>query len=285
VNQLPLAKRVAVVAALVEGNSIRSTARMTNVSKPTILKLLADLGTACAAFHNEHVRRVKAQRIQCDEIWQFVGAKAKNCTPEQKAAGWGDVWTFTAIDADTKLVISWFVGSRDPFSARWFMRDRERIVTHPQLTTDGHAMYPAAIASAFTNKTTFENEVDYAQLVKVYGNPRDGEVRYSPGNMIGTMKEVIRGNPDPMHISTSFVERQNLSMRMGMRRFTRLTNAFSKKVENHVYAIALYFMHYNFVRIHGTLRVTPAMASGLSDHVWSIEELIALLDRTGAVAA
>jgi IS1 family transposase len=279
-NQLPMSKRVAVVAALVEGNSIRATARMTDVSKPTILKLLADLGTECAAYHNAHVRNLRSRRIQCDEIWQFVGAKQKNATTEQKAAGWGDVWTWTAIDADTKLVPSWFIGARDPISAWWFMRDlTSRLITRVQLTTDGLTAYLTAVEEAF------ESEIDFAQLVKVYGVPRDGAVRYSPAKMLGTRREVIRGNPDPKHISTSYIERQNLSMRMGMRRFTRLTNAFSKKVENHAHAVALYFMHYNFARIHGTLRTTPAMAAGLSDHVWSLEEIVGLLDRTSAVAA
>ena len=280
-NQLPLSKRVAVVAALVEGNSIRSTARMTNVSKPTILKLLADLGTACAAYHNEHVRNLRAQRIQCDEIWQFVGAKAKNVkTAEQQARGWGDVWTWTAIDADTKLIASWFIGSRDPITAWWFMRDLcSRLATRVQLTTDGHRAYLTAVEEAF------EGEIDFAMLVKVYGQPREGAVRYSPAQFITAQREVIRGNPDPRHISTSFVERQNLSMRMGMRRFTRLTNGFSKKVENHAHAVALYFMHYNFARIHGTLRVTPAMAAGLTDHAWSTEEMIGLMDARARVAA
>lgn len=279
-NQLPTAKRAAVVAALVEGNSIRSTARMTNVSKPTILKLLAELGVACAAFHNANVRMLSSRRLQCDEIWQFVGAKEKNVTEEQKAHGWGDVWTWTAIDADTKLIASWFIGGRDAYSARWFMKDLcGRLLKRVQLTTDGHHAYLTAV------DTAFDGEVDYAQIVKIYGTAREGTVRYSPSTMINTQREVIRGNPDPRHISTSFVERQNLSMRMGMRRFTRLTNGFSKKVENHAHAVALYFMHYNFARIHGTLRVTPAMAAGLSDHVWSIEEIVGLLDRSNAVAA
>jgi IS1 family transposase len=247
---------------------------MTDVSKPTILKLLADLGTACAQFHNEHVRNLRSRRIQCDEIWQFVGAKAKNVTPEQKAQGWGDVWTWTAIDADTKLVASWSVSARDAFAARWFMLDlTSRLSTRVQLTTDGHHTYLDAIENAF------ESEIDYAQLVKIYGTPREGAARYSPASFVGSRREVIRGNPDPRHISTSYVERHNLSMRMGMRRFTRLTNAFSKKVENHAHAVALYFVHYNFARIHGTLRVTPAMAAGLADHVWSLEEIIALLDN------
>jgi IS1 family transposase len=279
-NQLPLSKRVAVVSALVEGNSIRSTVRMTDVSKPTILKLLADLGTACAAFHNEHVRNVRARRIQCDEIWQFVGAKEKNVTPEQKAEGWGDTWTWTAIDADTKLIPSWFVGSRDATSAWWFMRDLcSRLATRVQLTSDGHTAYLTAVEEAF------EGEIDYAMLVKIYGQPRDGAVRYSPAKFQTARREVIRGNPDPAHISTSYVERQNLSMRMSMRRFTRLTNAYSRKVENHAHAVALYFVHYNFARVHGTLRVTPAMAAGLADHVWGLEEIVELLDRSSMVAA
>lgn len=187
------------------------------------------------------------------------------------------------------MIVSWFIGSRDPFSARWFMRDvRSRIMTRPQLTTDGHSAYLAAVESAFTDPTTFTNQVDYAQLVKIYARPTEAAsraVRYSPSKFIGAQREVIRGNPDPAHISTSYVERQNLSMRMGMRRFTRLTNAFSKKVENHAHAVALYFLHYNFARIHGTLRVTPAMAAGVSDHVWSLEEIVALLDRSTAERA
>jgi IS1 family transposase len=274
-------KRVAVVSALVEGNSIRSTSRMTGISKTTILKLLADLGPECAAFHNAHVRNLRAQRIQCDEIWQFVGAKQKNATPKQKAAGWGDVWVWTGIDADTKLIVSWFLGQRDPISAWWFMRDLcSRLITRVQLTTDGLNAYLTAV------KEAFESEIDYAQLVKIYGGAtRENAVRYSPANFISARKEVIRGNPDPKHISTSYVERQNLSMRMGMRRFTRLTNAFSKKAENHAHMVALYFVHYNFARVHGTLKTTPAMAAGLADRVWSNEEMIGLLDRTNAAAA
>jgi IS1 family transposase len=279
-NQLPITKRVAVVAALVEGNSIRSTSRLTGISKTTILKLLAELGTACAAFHNEHVRNVRAQRIQCDEIWQFVGAKQKNVTPEQAAEGWGDVWTWTGIDADSKLIVSWLLGTRDAQSAWWFMRDLcSRIITRVQMTTDGFTAYLPAVEEAFAS------EIDFAQLVKVYGAPRDGAVRYSPARLMHTRSEVIRGNPDPKHISTSFVERQNLSMRMGIRRFTRLTNAFSKKAENHAHAVALYFVHYNFARVHGTLKQTPAMAAGLADHPWTLEEIVRLLDRENAVAA
>jgi IS1 family transposase len=279
-NKLTTAKRIAVVAALVEGNSVRSTVRMTDVSKPTILKLLADLGTECAAYHNATIRNLRAQRIQCDEIWQFVGAKAKNTSPEKKAQGWGDVWTWTAIDADTKLIASWFIGSRDATSAWWFMRDlTSRLITRVQLTSDGFPAYLSAVGEAF------ESEIDYAQLVKVYGAPRDGAVRYSPARFLTSRSEVITGSPDPKHISTSYVERQNLSMRMSMRRFTRLTNGFSKKAENHAHAVALYFMHYNFARVHTTLRVTPAMQAGLSNHVWSLAEIVGLLDTSSVKAA
>jgi len=275
-----MSKRVAVVSALVEGNSLRSTCRMTGVAMNTVLKLLAELGTACAAFHNEHVRNIRAQRIQCDEIWQFVGAKQKNATPEQKAVGWGDCWTWTAMDADSKLIVSWFLGQRDPISAWWFMRDlASRLITRVQLSTDGLNAYRTAVEEAF------ESEIDYAQLVKVYGQSRDGAVRYSPASFLSARKEVIRGNPDPAHISTSYNERQNLTMRMGMRRFTRLTNGFSKKAENHAHAVALHYLHYNFARVHKTLRVTPAMEAGLATHVWSLAEIVGLLDRPSALAA
>lgn len=279
-NQLSMSKRVAVVSALVEGNSLRSTCRMTGVAMNTVLKLLAELGTECAAYHNAYVRNLRARRIQCDEIWQFIGAKEKNARDEQKAQGWGDCWTWTAIDADTKLIASWFIGSRDATSAWWFMRDlTSRLISRVQLTTDGHSAYLTAVEQAFAS------EIDYAQLVKIYGAPREGAVRYSPAKLLQTEKEVIRGNPDPRHISTSFVERQNLTMRMSMRRFTRLTNGFSKKAENHAHAVAVHFLHYNFARVHKTLRCTPAMEAGLSDHVWSLEEVIGLLDRRSAVAA
>ena len=272
-NRLSTKERAQVVRALVEGNSIRSTVRMTGIAKNTIVKLLVELGAECAAYHNEHVRNIRSKRIQCDEIWQFIGAKAKNVTPEKKAQGWGDCWTWTGLDADSKLMVSWFVGQRDAMSAWWFMRDLcSRIITRVQLTSDGLPAYLPAVEEAF------ESEVDFAQLVKVYGAPRDGAVRYSPAKMLATRSEVIRGNPDPKHISTSYVERQNLTMRMSMRRFTRLTNGFSKKAENHMAMISLYFMFYNFARVHQTLRVTPAMEAGIADHVWTIDEMITLMD-------
>jgi IS1 family transposase len=264
----------------VEGNSIRSTVRMTNVSKPTVLKLLADLGDACAAYHHEHVRGLKSQRIQVDEIWSFIGAKAKNVTTEaQQGASWGDCWTWNAIDADSKLIVSWLVGPRTPSMAFELMKDLAgRLDGHVQLTIDGLYWYPHAV------ERFFGIGVDYAVLKKHYSGS-DGGGRYSPANFSGSTKEEITGSPDPKHISTSFAERQHLSMRMGMRRFTRLTNGFSKKLENHMAANALYFLHYNFARVHRTLRVTPAMAAGIATHVWSIDEIVGLLDTRSALAA
>jgi IS1 family transposase len=279
-NRLPISKRVAVVSALVEGNSLRSTCRMTGVAMNTVLKLLADLGEACAQLHDERVRNVRAKRVQADEVWQYVYAKAKN-VPEDKQGtfGFGDVWTWTAIDADTKLIISYLVAPRQPGSAFALMGDlAARITGHPQLTTDGLYWYPHAVERAFGI------DVDYGVIKKNY-EPQGHSGRYSPANFVNATKEVIRGNPDEKHISTSFVERQNLTMRMSMRRFTRLTNGFSKKLENHVAAVAIHFAHYNFCRVHQTLRVTPAMEAGLTDTVWSLERLVGLLDRFNAAAA
>jgi IS1 family transposase len=273
-------QKTRVVAALVEGNSIRSTVRMTGVAKNTVLRMVLDLAEACAAYHNRHVRNLKVRRLQCDEIWQFVGAKAKNTRPEKKAIGWGDVWTWTAIDADTKLCVSYLVGGRDLGWAKEFMEDcASRIKNRVQITTDGHKAYLEAVENAFGA------DIDYAQLQKIYGAVTENETRYSPARCIGCDMKVVSGNPDPKHVSTSFVERQNLSMRMSIRRFTRLTNAFSKKIENHAAAVAIWFMYYNFCRVHQTLRVTPAMESGLSDHVWSIQELCALLPKLPSSAA
>jgi IS1 family transposase len=273
-NVLGTEKRVQVISALVEGNSINSTTRMTGVAKHTILNLLRDLGVACADYHDANVRNLKVRHLQCDEIWAFVGAKKKNATPEQKAEGWGDVWTWTALDADTKLMVSYMVGKRDTGWATDFMVDcSERITGRPQITTDAHKPYLAAIEEAFGGYC------DYAMLHKIYGAPEQNEARYSPATCIGSDMKVVSGNPYFKHVSTSYVERQNLTMRMSMRRFTRLTNGFSKKLENHGYAVALHFMHYNFCRVHKTLRVTPAMEAGLADHVWTIEELIELLNQ------
>jgi len=271
-NRLSVSERAAILGLLVEGNSLRAITRLTGVSINTVTKLLVDLGTACARFHNEFVQDLKVRRLQCDEIWCFVGAKAKNVSPERKEEGWGDTWTWTAIDADTKLCVSYLVGGRDAGWAADFMNDcASRINSRVQVTTDGHHAYLEAVEGAFGM------DVDYAQLQKIYGAPSDAEVRrYSPAKCIGTDMKVVSGNPDPKHVSTSFVERQNLTMRMGMRRFTRLTNGFSKKVENHAHMVAIHFMFYNYARIHKTLRVTPAMEAGLANHVWSLEEIIEL---------
>jgi IS1 family transposase len=270
-NKLTIEERKRVVAALVEGNSLRAITRMSGVHRTTIQKLLVELGQACSEYQDKAFRNLPCKRLQCDEIWAFVGAKEKNCTPEMKREGCGDIWTWVALDAETKLVPTWFVGSRDAGAAYHFMHDlKARLANRVQLTTDGHGAYLYAVEDAFGS------EIDYAQLVKIYGNSPD-ETRYSPAQCMGARKAVIAGDPVYQHVSTSYVERQNLTMRMGMRRFTRLTNGFSKKVENHECAIALHFMYYNFCRIHQTLRVTPAMEAGVSDHVWSLEEVIALL--------
>jgi IS1 family transposase len=248
---------------------------MLGVGKHTVLRLLEDAGCACAVYHDAMVRGLEVKRLQCDEIWAFVYGKDKNLTLEQIKAGAGSVWTWTAIDADSKLIISYMLGDRGARTADAFMRDvASRIANRIQLTTDGHRVYAEAVEGAFGS------DIDYAMLVKIYGASGDNpESRYSPATCIGCRTGVLSGKPDPKYISTSYVERQNLSMRMGMRRFTRLTNGFSKKIENHGHQVALYFFHYNFCRVHSTLRVTPAMEAGLTDHVWSLEELVALFPQ------
>jgi IS1 family transposase len=248
---------------------------MTGAAKNTVVKLLADMGTACATFHDFHVRDLKVRRMQADEIWCFVGCKKKNATPTQKAEGWGDVWTWVGMDADTKLVIGYLVGGRDGGWARDFMEDcAGRIRNRVQLTTDAHRAYLVAVENAFGA------DIDYAMLHKIFGAPSDEETRrYSPAQCIGSDMKTIIGRPDPDHVSTSYVERQNLTMRMSMRRFTRLTNGFSKKVENHAHAVALHYMYYNFCRVHQTLRVTPAMEAGIADRVWTVEDMIAMLPK------
>jgi len=273
-NRLDSDERIRVVAALVEGNSIRSTSRMTGVARNTVTKLLVDLGQACMKYHDEHVRQLTVRRLQCNEIWAYVGAKARNVSAAKKEIGWGDVWTWVGVDADTKLVVSYLVGGRGADWAKDFMEDcASRIKNRVQITTDGHKAYLEAVESAFGA------DVDYAQLHKIYGASLENEARYSPAVCIGCeMKQVI-GNPDPKHVSTSYVERQNLTLRMHMRRFTRLTNGFSKKIDDHGYAVALHFMYCNFVRIHSTLRVTPAMESGLSNHAWELSDLVGLLSN------
>ena len=273
-NKLSTERRAQIVRALVEGASINSVCRMTGVSNNTVLKLLADLGKACAAYQDRTLRNLTCKKIQCDEIWSFCYAKEKNVPEEMKGKlGFGDVWTWTAIDADTKLIASYLVGDRTAIYARKFIDDlASRLANRVQLTTDGHRPYLTAV------EQSFGNDVDYAMLDKIYNAPpTDRTTRYSPADCCGTRKTTIKGNPDMAHVSTSFVERQNLTMQMSMRRFTRLTNAFSKKVENHMHSVAMYMMFYNFCRIHKSLRVTPAMAAGISDHVWSLEEMVGLL--------
>jgi IS1 family transposase len=272
-NQLSTEKRTQIVAALVEGNSIRSIVRMTGASKNTIAKLLVELGAACSEYLNKTLVNLNSKRIQCDEIWSFVGAKQKNVPAEKRNQfGIGDVWTWVAIAADSKLICSWLVGKRDIGSATEFMQDlASRLKNRVQLTTDSHKPYLTAVPDGFGE------DIDYAMLLKIYGTDPGSEKRYSPAVCTGCEKRPKIGDPDPKHISTSFIERQNLTMRMQMWRFTRLTNAFSKKIENHVASIALHYMHYNFCRIHQTLRVTPAMEAGISNHVWSIADLVSLL--------
>lgn len=273
-NKLDTAKRVAVVAALVEGNSLRATARMTGVARMTVEKLLRDLGAACAEHHDATVRNLKSRRVECDEIWSFVGAKQKN-VPEDKRGQWGDIWTWTAIDATSKLIISYRVGQRTVNDAHEFMNDvAARLTSRVQMTTDNLRLYLNAVDEAFGM------DIDYATLEKRYGVNMPSAIaahRYSPAKITSMKAATITGNPVKRHISTSYVERQNLTMRMHMRRFTRLTNGFSKKAEMHAYAVALHFAYYNFAKVHQTLRVTPAMEAGLTDRVWSLDDLVALL--------
>jgi IS1 family transposase len=275
-HKLPLEKRVQILSMLVEGSSMRSISRVADVSINTVDKLLVDAGKACVQFHDRTVHGVKSSKVQCDEIWSFCYAKAKNVkTAKAAPEGAGDVWTWTALDSVSKLIVTWMVGGRDAGYAVEFIGDlKRRLATRVQLTTDGLRVYLEAV------EATFGSDVDYAQLVKLYGESshQGPERKYSPAVCVGARQEVVTGDPDPDYISTSHVERQNLSMRMGMRRFTRLTNAFSKKLENHCHALALYFVHYNFVRMHKTLRMTPAMASGLADKLWTMEDVVALID-------
>src|ERR1035437_943863 len=263
-------QRAQVVACICEGNSIRATVRLTGISKNTITKLLVELGDACIDYQDRTLVNLKCKRIQCDEIWQFCYAKEKNVPAEKKGQlGYGDVWTWTAIDADTKLIPVWTLGNRDARTASALIEDLASRLTHRiQLTTDGHKAYLDAVEGAFGC------DIDYAMLVKNYESTQE-ETRYSPAKCTSCERKPVMGHPDPDHISTSYIERQNLTMRMTMRRFTRLTNGFSKKVENHAYSVALYTMHYNFCRIHQTLRCTPAMEAGITNHVWTIEEMLA----------
>ena len=275
-NKLPVATRALILHQLVEGASLRSISRIADVSINTVTKLLVDAGQVAAAYHDQNVRGLQTKRLQCDEIWSFCYAKQKNVADAKAAPDFaGDVWTWTALDAETKLMVSWEVGSRDAVSAYLLMEDvQARVKSRMQLTTDGHLAYLSAVEGVFGAG------IDYAQLVKHYGEEkaRTPERRYSPAVYTGAHKQAISGTPADKHISTSYVERQNLNMRMGIRRFTRLTNAFSKKIENHCHSLALYFLYYNFVRIHKTLKVTPAMAAGVSNRLWSVEDIVALID-------
>ncbi|HXO20191.1 MAG TPA: IS1 family transposase [Thermoanaerobaculia bacterium] len=273
-NVLRTEKRVAIVAALVEGMSVRATARMLDVSKDTVAKLSLELGEACIRYMDETLRDLPCKRLQVDEVWAFCYAKAKNVPPAMQGQfGVGDLWAFTGVCAETKLIPTFLIGSRDAGCATEFMQDlASRLVNRVQLTTDGHAMYLQATEDAFAGA------VDYAQLVKHYGAAPEGpEVRYSPAECIGCDKRSVSGAPDPRHVSTSYVERHNLTLRMGMRRYTRLTNAHSKRLRNHTAALGLFLCYYNFVRVHSTIRCAPAMAAGVTSRLWSIEDLVALL--------
>lgn len=273
-NKLSTEKRTQIIGCLVEGMSIRSTVRITGASKNTVTKLLVDIGKACADYQDKYLRNLNCKRLQCDEIWSFCYAKQKNVPDNLKGQfGYGDVWTWTAIDAKTKLVPSWMVGDRSAETAKTFIDDlASRLDNRVQLTTDGHSVYLEAV------EESFGSEIDYAMLIKIYGSNPEGEKRYSPAKIKEVKTKIISGRPERKHISTSYVERQNLTMRMCMRRFTRLTNAFSKKVENHAHAIALHFMYYNFCRIHKTLSVTPAMEAKVTDRLWDVEDIVKLID-------
>lgn len=275
-NKLTTDQQAQIISSLVEGNSIRAIVRMTGVAKNTIVKLLVNIGRACSEYQDRALTNLSCRRIQCDEIWEFCYAKERNLPANKRGRfGYGDVWTWVAIDPDTKLIPSWRIGQRDAGTALEFMRDlASRLRNRIQLTTDGHRVYLNAVESAFGS------EIDYAMLVKIYGEDVASDTKYSPAECVDAKPIVITGRPNPKYISTSFVERQNLTMRMNIRRFTRLTNGFSKKVENHEHAVALHFMHYNFCRVHQTLRVTPAMEAGISNHVWTSKEVVALLPQT-----
>ncbi len=275
-NRLSLEKRTQILKCLVEGNSIRATARICNVVKNTVIKLLVEVGEACLEYQDKHLRNLTCKRIQCDEIWALCYAKGKNIPAEKRGHfGYGDVYTWTGLCADTKLMVSWMVGKRDLQTAYWFVSDlRERLAHKVQLTTDGFRVYVDAV------EAYFGANIDYAMLQKIYVESSEQKMQkcYSPAAYTGSAKKVINGCPDPEHISTSYVERNNLTMRMGMRRFTRLTKEFSKKVQNLAHAVSLHFMYYNFVRIHQSLRVTPAMEAGITDRLWTLEDAAKLTD-------
>ena len=274
-NKLPTEARVRILGMMVEGMSMRAIARLTGASKNTIAKFLRDAGEACVRYQDETLRGLTCKRIQVDEIWSFVGMKQKNVPAARKGEfGVGDVWTWTAIDADTKLAVSWLLGDRTTATAKEFMNDlADRLANRVQITSDGHKAYLEAVEEAFGI------DVDYAQLVKIYGESPEAQKRYSPAECVGCKRENVTGSPDPEHISTSYAERANLTMRMHMRRFTRLTNAFSKDAENHAHSVAIHFMFYNFARIHQTLRVSPAIAAGVAGKLWELADIVAMIDE------
>ncbi|WP_336987694.1 IS1 family transposase [Altererythrobacter aquiaggeris] len=281
-NKLDTKARATILHMLCEGSSIRSIVRITGVSKNTVSKLLIDAGKVCAAYHETNVRNLQTTRVEVDEIWSFTYAKQKNVkTAKAAPTNAGDTWTWTAIDADSKMIVSYLVGGRDAEYAMWFMDDlRSRLANRVQLTSDGHKSYLEAVEGAFGA------DVDYAQLIKIYGNAPDSfKGRYSPADCTGIKKRAIEGRPDKSLVSTSYVERANLTMRMHMRRFTRLTNGFSKKIDNHAHAVALHMMYYNFVRIHKTLKVSPAMAAGVTDRLWDIADIVMLIEKAEVEAA
>ena len=273
-NKMSTELRAAVLTALVEGNSIASTCRLFNVNKVTVLRLLADAGTLAQDFHDLTVRDLPTKRIQLDEIWAFIFCKNQNVNPQTYCEGHGDCWTWVSLDADSKLAINWLVGNRGGACANEFVADlADRLSDRVQITSDGWDAYRTAIDKAFGTN------VDYAMLIKNYAAPRESEVRYSPPVCVSATPQVQCGNPEPRHVSTSYVERQNLTMRMQMRRFTRLTNAFSKRLQNHKYAVALHYFHYNFIRRHMTLKTTPALHAGIADRVWTMVDFVKLLER------
>lgn len=272
-KKLNTSKRAQILGLLCEGMSLRAASRLADVAFNTVAKLLVDAGKAVSDYQDGAFRNLPCKRVQVDELWAFCGAKEKNATEAQKANGFGDIWTWTAICADTKLMPSWYVGNRDAYAAHNFIRDLSgRLANRVQLTSDGHKPYLAAVERAFGA------DIDYAMLVKHYGPAPEGQRRYSPAECLGTTVGIVTGRPDPKYINTSYSERSNLTVRMSCRRFTRLTNAFSKKAENHAHAVSLHMMSYNFCRIHKTLRITPAMAAGVSDHVWTLDEVVAVID-------
>jgi IS1 family transposase len=278
-NKLSSAERAKALHLLCEGNSIRSVTRLMGVGKNTVIRLMIDAGRACVAYHDEHARNLQTKRVQVDEIWSFTYAKQKNVAKAKSApSGAGDTWTWTAIDADSKLIVSYFVGGRDGDCAAWFIENlASRLANRVQLTSDGHKAYLEAVEGAFGA------DIDYAMLNKVYGaSPESAKGRYSPADCVGVTKQRIEGDPDPQHVSTSYVERSNLTHRMHNRRFTRLTNGFSKKFENHAYSVALFAMYYNFVKVHSTLRMSPAMAAGVSKTLWEIGDIVKLVEDAEA---